>query len=829
VDDDEDEHGLLCDMVEMAHLAIDLDWAGTYEEGLAALDHPAYDAYLVDYRLGEHSGLDLLKAARERSVAPPIILLTGAGNESVDHAALVAGAQDYLLKEQLNAEVLQRALRYAIEHSRVLEALREARDTLTEQVAARTAELADSNRQLQAELVEHRQAVEVAERERREKTALLESAAEGMYGVDTAGRCTFINPVGAAMLGYAPAEVLGENMHALVHHHHQDGTPYTAEACPKEQAYRSHHTVRAADEVLWRQDGVSFPAAYSASPMLQGGAIVGAVVVFADITERQQTVADLARREAQLAEAQQLAHLGSWEWELATNQLTWSDEYYRILGLQPQDVPFPVETGWALVHPEDRPHVRALVDATIRTGERWELEFRMLRADTDVRWIHCRGLLKRDAAGRPTCMLGTAQDITGRKRAEVEREQLLASEQAARADLLQAQSRLIQQERLRALGEMASGIAHDFNNALAPILGYSELLLARPQLREDQATTTDYLKLINTGARDAAGVVRRLREFYRQREAHEAHEPVYLHELVEEAVHLTQPRWRDQAQASGRQIQVLTHRPPVPAIDGDAAELREVLTNLIFNAVDALPVGGTIRVDTAVGADRVFVAVSDSGTGMAEAVRLRCLEPFFTTKGDAGTGLGLSMVYGIVQRHAGTLAIESVPGQGTTIRLGFPMHLGANTVAIAEPAAGATRPLHVLVVDDDDRVRTVTVMYLTGDGHTVETAADGTEGLQRFLAGRFDVVLTDRAMPGMSGDQLALAIKRLAPDKPVVMMTGFGAAMEAAGPPPDGVDALLSKPATLDELRRALAAVVRPEPGDRGAMSGTARSTGVTA
>jgi DNA-binding response OmpR family regulator len=210
VDDDEDEHGLLCDMVEMAHLAIDLDWAGTYEEGLAALDHPAYDAYLVDYRLGEHSGLDLLKAARERSVAPPIILLTGAGNESVDHAALVAGAQDYLLKEQLNAEVLQRALRYAIEHSRVLEALREARDTLTEQVAARTAELADSNRQLQAELVEHRQAVEVAERERREKTALLESAAEGMYGVDTAGRCTFINRAGAAMLGYAPAEALGE-------------------------------------------------------------------------------------------------------------------------------------------------------------------------------------------------------------------------------------------------------------------------------------------------------------------------------------------------------------------------------------------------------------------------------------------------------------------------------------------------------------------------------------------------------------------------------------------------------------------------------------------
>jgi PAS domain S-box-containing protein len=824
VDDDEDEYGLLCDMAEMAQLAIDLAWVGTYAEGLAALDDPAYDAYLVDYRLGDDNGLDLLREARARGVATPIIMLTGAGNASVDRAALVAGAQDYLLKEQINAEVLERALRYAIEHARTLAALQQAHDTLAAQVTARTAELVASNQELQAELAEHWRTVEVVERERREKTALLESAAEGMYGQDLSGRCTFVNRAGAAMLGYAPAELLGQDMHTLVHHH-QDGTLYAPESCPIGQSYRGERTVRVDDEVLWRRDGTSFPTEYSSAPLLRDEGIVGAVVVFTDITERQQAVFALARREAQLAEAQRLAHLGSWEWELATNQLTWSDEHFRILGLEPQDAPFPFEDGLRFIHPEDLPRVRAQLDGAIRMGELFDLEYRMLRADGEVRWIHGRGTLRAAAAGQSDRVTGSAHDITDRKRAEVEREQLLASEQAAHADLLQAQSRLIQQERLRALGEMASGIAHDFNNALAPMLGYSELLLARPQLWEDTATTTEYLTLINTGAQDAASVVRRLREFYREREAHEAHQPVHLDKLVEQAVHLTQPRWKDQAQASGRQIRVLTDLLPVSAIDGDAGELREVLTNLIFNAVDALSDGGTITVHTAVEADRVLVAVSDSGTGMPEAVRLRCLEPFFTTKGDAGTGLGLAMVYGIVQRHAGTLAIESVPGQGTTIRLSFPVGLGATGAVVADPLAALTRRLHVLVVDDDDRVRKVTVTYLTSDGHTVETAADGAQGLERFLAGRFDVVLTDWAMPGMAGDQLAVASKRLCPSKPVVLMTGFGATLPADGPLPDGVDAVMSKPATLDELRRVLAAVTRSEPDSRGAMMGALRGT----
>jgi signal transduction histidine kinase/ActR/RegA family two-component response regulator len=402
-------------------------------------------------------------------------------------------------------------------------------------------------------------------------------------------------------------------------------------------------------------------------------------------------------------------------------------------------------------------------------------------------------------------------ELAERRQAEARLHETAGQLEKALADLLRAQSQLVQQERLRALGEMASGIAHDFNNALAPILGYSELLLHRPEQWGDQARVAEYLTLIKTGAQDAANIVRRLREFARSREADEALQTVQLNTLIGEMVALTRPRWKDQALAQGRQIMIETDLGPVPGIAGNGADLREALTNLLFNAVDALPQGGTITLRTRADGDQVLLEVSDTGTGMPEEVRQRCLEPFFTTKGEHGTGLGLAMVYGIIQRHDGTLEIESAPGQGTTICLRFPARSEPLVPATRQSAVGPTRALHVLVVDDEERLRAVAVAYLTGDGHTVETAVDGVAGLARFLAGAFDLVITDQAMPGMTGDQLALAIKAASPTTPVIMMTGLGDLMEATGERPSGVDTVVSKPATLEELRRALAEVSQAE------------------
>ena len=386
----------------------------------------------------------------------------------------------------------------------------------------------------------------------------------------------------------------------------------------------------------------------------------------------------------------------------------------------------------------------------------------------------------------------------------------IAKQAAVAIELHRTQRHIIEQERLNAVGKMASGLAHDFNNALVPISGYAEMLLEHPDILQNQAKATKYLKLIMTGVEDAASVVSRLREFYRKREEGETYRPLSLNQMVEQAVALTRPRWRDEALGSGRTILVEADMRPVPRILGSESELRELLTNLIFNAVDAMPDGGTIRIRTGLretpaggGVPQVFLEVSDTGTGMTDEVRRRCLEPFFSTKGERGTGLGLPMVFGIVKRHRGTMDIESTVGKGTTFVVVLPADATQSREVQARTAA-PTGPLSVLVVDDEPIARDVLTEYLTGDGHHVETAVNGREGFAKFKAGDFSVVITDRAMPEMGGDQLAAMVKEHAAHTPVVLLTGFGDLMNAAGEKPDGVDLVVKKPIRLSTLREVL-------------------------
>lgn len=254
------------------------------------------------------------------------------------------------------------------------------------------------------------------------------------------------------------------------------------------------------------------------------------------------------------------------------------------------------------------------------------------------------------------------------------------------AELKQIHRQLVQQERLRALGEMASGIAHDFNNALTPILGYTELMLSDEGHLEDKEKKAEHLanlKIIHTAAKDAATIVSRLRQFGRPREEG-AFGPVDLNRLIEQAIKLTQPKWQVQAMAKGVEITVEMDLEEVGFVEGDEQQLREALTNLIFNAVDAMNTKGSICFKSYRQDDRVVMKMSDTGLGMTEAVRQKCLEPFFTTKGDKGTGLGLSMVYGIIQRHRGDIEVQSEPGKGTTflIRLPIAKSAGANCIKV---------------------------------------------------------------------------------------------------------------------------------------------------
>ena len=399
---------------------------------------------------------------------------------------------------------------------------------------------------------------------------------------------------------------------------------------------------------------------------------------------------------------------------------------------------------------------------------------------------------------------GSVENLTRRKQAEDDLRASNRELEKALDELKATQQQVIQQERLSAIGQMASGIAHDFNNTLTPILGFAELLLQSDKLLDNKVETRRCLEMLRTSAKDAASVVSRLREFYRPAETDEEFPVVDLAKIVQQAVSLTEPKWRNQTQAKGLTIEVTVNAKATPYVAGEESALREVLTNLIFNAVDAMPQGGRLLLETSIDGDDAIVRVRDTGTGMTESVRQRCLEPFFSTKGERGTGLGLSMVYGIVERHRGKLEIESAAGQGTTFIIRLPQAEMSDAPAAVTPGTRSKSSLNVLLVDDEPRVLEVVSAYLRFDGHSVSTAASGREALEKFRRNQFDLVVLDRVMPEMSGDQTARFIKQVNPDIPVIMLTGFGALIEVSGSQKAAVDVVVSKPVTLDALRQTI-------------------------
>jgi signal transduction histidine kinase/ActR/RegA family two-component response regulator len=388
--------------------------------------------------------------------------------------------------------------------------------------------------------------------------------------------------------------------------------------------------------------------------------------------------------------------------------------------------------------------------------------------------------------------------------------QLHGALQRAYDDLRQTQDAAMQQERLKALGQMASGVAHDINNALSPIALYTESLL-RSEPGISQAGRGK-LEVISRAIDDAARTIARMSEFYKTRDKEIVLGVVDPNLLVRQVLDLTQARWRDMAQSRGQTIEITTELDDAtPAIMGLESELREALTNLVFNAVDALPQGGVITLRTKPGnAGAVFVEIEDNGTGMDEATRQRCLEPFFTTKGERGTGLGLAMVYGAIQRHGGEIEIESAPGKGTLMRLSFVTAANSATHGEAHQEARPRRWLRLLVVDDDPVLLRSLGDVLQQDGQLVTAVSDGAAAIAAFSRaleqGRgFDAVITDLGMPGLDGRRVAAAVKLASPETPVILLTGWGERLRAEEETVPHVDQILSKPPKLSDVRAVLA------------------------
>ncbi len=391
--------------------------------------------------------------------------------------------------------------------------------------------------------------------------------------------------------------------------------------------------------------------------------------------------------------------------------------------------------------------------------------------------------------------------FAGQCSAAIANARLYENMKVAYDELRSTQAQLVQSAKLNALGEMAGGVAHDFNNILAAILGRTQLLMQTvedPEMRRQ-------LGVVEQAALDGAQTVRRVQEFTRVRQD-ERFETIDVNRVLYGVVELTRPAWEAGAKRRGVVVNVHLDLRAVQTIAGAASELREVFTNLVLNAIDAMPAGGDLWVASADESEQVRVQVRDSGVGMDHETRARIFDPFFTTKEVKGTGLGLSVAYGIVTRHHGHIEVHSSPGNGTEFTLTFP--IGAVPVELG-PAVDGRAPtgLHVLVVDDEEAVLSVLAEMLRGTGHHVSTALGGQVAIEVLRDQTFEVVFTDLGMPDVNGWDLASLVKARRPECAVVLVSGWGFQLEEEAAHSRGVDRVMAKPFSFTDVEATLRAL----------------------
>ncbi|MBI4007402.1 MAG: response regulator [Planctomycetes bacterium] len=386
------------------------------------------------------------------------------------------------------------------------------------------------------------------------------------------------------------------------------------------------------------------------------------------------------------------------------------------------------------------------------------------------------------------------------------------SDATERSALLQ---QLIQSERLKAVGEMASGIAHNINNILTIVLGHIRLIQSRP---EDKQVLQDAIKIISKSAWDGAQLVRKLQSFSRVHRPLERLVPVDINYIVRESIEFTKLRWKDEAQFHGVHYNIKCHSlTGAVLVPGNASELREVFVNIINNAIDAMPEGGELSFSTKLNGNKVLVSVADSGCGINEKHCKKLFEPFFTTKYGKGTGLGLSTVLAVLTEHKGTIKVKSVVGKGSKFIIKLPVlsSQGRDTMfatanlpqarhcAPTIPIDG-TKAANVLVIDDEEGICNIIAKFLRSTGHSVSTALTGKEGIRIFKSGQFDLVLCDLTMPDMSGWEVARAIHNLESQRvhktPIVIFTGWGDTFDPAMLAKTGVKMVISKPLDNNQL-----------------------------
>ena len=611
---------------------------------------------------------------------------------------------------------------------------------------------------------------EMVARGKTEWETTFDAMSDGIFIFDRAGELKRVNRAGAAMEAVHPRLLLGRQCCDILRTSEED------EACVVEKALETGRSVT----IEITPNRLNRPLLVSVEPIFEENNQAVAVVCTArDLSDLRKVQAVAREHQSLLTNILESARESIYAVDTDGNFKWCNTATLKGLGyLRSNFIGRPL---LSMVYEADRDLVREKLDAALQ-GVPQTYEMRYFSYDGQLRYARVDNS-PLVVEGRTTGVLGIARDIT---------EQKEERERAARAD------------KLRALGQLASGVAHDFNNSLAAILGRAQLL--RRQIGEPALVRN--LDIIQTAAEDAAATVRRIQTFARKSAVKEF-ELVDVAGLLNDAIEITRTRWQNEARIRGLEYDVRLNTEQGQFTYGSASELREVFVNMIVNAVDAMPRGGKLLITCRRKDERLQLHFSDNGMGMPDDVQQKIFEPFFSTKGAHGTGLGLSVSYSIIERHSGSISVVSKPGAGTNFTIDLPSVAAETSSQDLSAELSDALSLKILVVDDEEPVRETLAEMLVAVNHQVELAGSGHEAVEKLRRGGFDFVFTDLAMPEMDGWETARVIRKHWPGLKIVLVTGYG---PTTTPPPgeeDLVDAIIGKPFDFTQVGSTLTTLSR--------------------